>query len=140
VVSFYGTQGTGHKGTGHRTQGGEIVEKGYRKLQVWKKADALAKAVYAATTSFPKDDVFGVTSQLRRAALSVPVNIVEGSGRQGSKERKQFANIALGSLAETEYLLEFCRDIGYLSENVFAGVEFLRLETGRLLWGFYKSL
>ncbi|HAF96116.1 MAG: four helix bundle protein [Elusimicrobia bacterium GWC2_51_8] len=116
------------------------MEKGYKKLEVWKKADALAKAVYAATSSFPKDEVYGVTSQLRRAALSVPVNIVEGTGRQGNKELKQFANIALGSLAETEYLLEFCKDVGYLPEKVFAEVETLRCETGRLLWCFYKSL
>jgi len=116
------------------------VEKGYKKLEVWKKADALAKAVYAATASFPKDEAFGVTSQLRRAGLSVPVNIVEGSGRQGKKELKQFLNIALGSLAETEYPLEFCRDVGYLQEEVFTDVELLRAETGRILWGLYKSL
>ncbi len=104
------------------------------------KSDALAKAVYKETVRFPKDEIYGITNQLRRAVLSVPVNIVEGTGRQGRKELKHFANIALGSLAETEYLLEFCKDIGYLSEEDFSTLESLRRETGKLLWGFYKSL
>lgn len=117
-----------------------MESKGYKNLEVWKKADGLAKAVYKATADFPKDEMYGVTSQLRRAALSVPVNIVEGTGRQGRKELKQFANISLGSLAETEYLLEFCKDIGYLAEKEFLTLEELRAETGKLLWGFYKSL
>ncbi|MBI4655509.1 MAG: four helix bundle protein [Elusimicrobia bacterium] len=117
-----------------------MENKGYKNLEVWKKADALAKAVYKETVRFPKDEIYGITNQLRRAVLSVPVNIVEGTGRQGRKELKHFANIALGSLAETEYLLEFCKDIGYLSEEDFSTLESLRRETGKLLWGFYKSL
>ena len=117
-----------------------MEKKGYKNLEVWKKADVLVKEIYKATTDFPRDEVYGVTSQLRRSALSVPVNIVEGTGRQGRKELKQFANIALGSLAETEYLLEFCKDVGYLSEEAFLNLERLRFETGKLLWGFYNSL
>jgi len=117
-----------------------MEKKGYKNLEAWKKADALAKAVYKKTPDFPKDEIYGITSQLRRAALSVPVNIVEGTGRQSRKELKQFANIALGSLAETEYLLEFCKGIGYLGEEDFLELELLRQETGKLLWGFYKGL
>ena len=117
-----------------------MEKKGYKNLEAWKKADALAKAVYKKTLDFPKDEIYGITSQLRRAALSVPVNIVEGTGRQSRKELKQFANIALGSLAETEYLLEFCKGIGYLGEEDFLELELLRQETGKLLWGFYKGL
>ena len=117
-----------------------MEKKGYKNLEVWKKADALAKAIYKETLDFPKDEVYGITSQLRKAALSVPLNIVEGTGRQSKKELKQFANIALGSLAETEYLLEFCKDVGYLGEEDFLTLESLRRETGKLLWGFYKSL
>ncbi|MCG2726829.1 MAG: four helix bundle protein [Elusimicrobia bacterium] len=114
--------------------------KGYKKLDTWVKADALAKEVYKATANFPKDEIYGITSQLRIAALSVPVNIVEGTGRQGRKELKNFLNIALGSLAETEYLLEFCKDIGYLNEEKFFNLEQLRSDTGKLLWSFYKSV
>ncbi len=81
--------------------------KGYKKLFVWQKADELAYQVYLASKKFPRDEIYGITSQLRRAVLSVPTNLVEGSGRQGSGERKQFINIALGSLTEVEYLLSF---------------------------------
>ncbi len=84
-----------------------VEDKGYRKLLVWQKADEFAYQVYIVTKTFPKNEIYGVTSQLRRAALSVPMNIVEGYGRQGRNELKYFANIALGSLAEAEYLIDF---------------------------------
>ena len=115
-------------------------EVGYRKLLVWQKADELAVSVYQATKAFPGDEVYGITSQLRRAALSVPTNIVEGSGRQGNKELKQFSNVALGSLAEVEYLLGFCRRLGYLSEQHYQALEEKRQSVGGLLWNFYRSL
>ncbi len=116
------------------------MEKGYKKLIVWQKADELAYQTYLETKKFPKDEIYGITSQLRRAALSVPVNIVEGTGRQGKKELKQFANIALGSLAETEYLLEFCLRLKYLNNESYKKLENLRKNVGGLLWNFYKSL
>lgn len=116
------------------------MEKGYKKLRVWQKADELAYQVYLATKKFPKDEMYGMTSQLRRAALSVPTNIVEGMGRQSKNELRKFTAIALGSLAETEYLLEFCLRLSYLTEENYAKLENLRGETGGLLWNFYKSL
>jgi four helix bundle protein len=87
----------------------------YKDLNVWKRADDLALAVYGATKRFPKDEVYGLTSQLRRASLSVPTNIVEGYARKGDKELARFIGIAIGSLAETEYLLSFALRLGYLS-------------------------
>lgn len=78
------------------------MEKQYKKLLVWEKANELACKIYQETKQFPKEELYGITSQLRRAAVSIPTNIVEGSGRQNRKEFKQFVNIALGSLAETE--------------------------------------
>ncbi len=84
--------------------------------------------------------MYGMTSQLRRAAVSIPTNIVEGTGRQGKKELKQFINISLGSLAETEYLLEFCFQLKYLNKESYEKLERLRNETGGLLWKFYQSL
>ena len=114
-------------------------EKGYKKLIVWRKADELAYQVYLETKKFPKDEVYGITSQLRRAAFSVPTNIVEGSGRQGKNEMRQFVNIALGSLAETEYLLDFCFCLKYLDSENFNKLESLRSEVGGLLWNFYNS-
>lgn len=114
-------------------------EKGYKKLIVWRKADDLAYQVYLETKKFPKDEIYGITSQLRRAAFSVPTNIVEGTGRQGKNEMKQFTNIALGSLAETEYLLDFCLRLKYLNMESYNKLESLRKEVGGLLWNFYKS-
>jgi four helix bundle protein len=115
-------------------------EQGYKKLIVWQKADDLAYKIYIATKSFPKDELYGITSQLRRAALSVPTNLVEGTGRQGKSELRQFANIALGSLAEVTYLLDFSLKLGYLKEKDYEVLQDLREEVGRLLWKFYKSL
>ena len=80
---------------------------GYKKLNVWKKADELAYQVYIVTRTFHKEEIYALTSQLRRACLSVPTNIVERYGRQGRNELKYFVNIALGSLAEARYLLYF---------------------------------
>jgi four helix bundle protein len=115
-------------------------EVGYKKLIVWQKADELAYEVHLATKNFPKEEIYGITSQLRRAALSVPSNIVEGYGRQGKKELRQFVNIALGSLAEVRYLLDFCSRLKYLYPEQQKILEGLADEVGRLLWKFYKSL
>ena len=114
--------------------------KAYKKLIVWQRADELAYQIYQFTKQFPKEEMYGITSQLRRAAISVPTNIVEGTGRQGRKELKQFCNIALGSLAETEYLLEFSTRLGYLLPDDYKKLDYLRKETGSLLWRFFQSL
>jgi len=113
---------------------------GYKQLVVWQKADELAYQIYLATKAFPREELYGVTSQLRRAGLSIPTNIVEGYGRQGRRELRQFVNIALGSLAEVEYLLDFCLRLRYLSREKCNFLQDLRSEVGRLLWKFYKSL
>lgn len=118
----------------------ETNVKSYKKFSVWHEAHSLAKKIYEVTKQFPQEEQYGITSQLRRSALSVPCNIVEGSGRQGQKELKQFLNIALGSLLETEYLLEFAKDIGYLNENEYFEIEQLRNKVGSRLWNFYRVL
>ncbi len=117
-----------------------MEEKKYKKLIAWQKADELAFEVYLATKSFPKDEIYGLTSQLRRAAISVPTNIVEGTGRQGKKELKRFVAISLGSLAETDYLLQFSNRLEYLPDGKYSKLDKLRSETGSLVWGLYKSL
>ena len=118
----------------------EDVLTGYRKLRVWKLADASAHEVYRVTKGFPKEEQFGLVSQLRRAAISVAANLVEGQARKGRKELKQFVAMALGSLAEVEYLLEFSRAEGFLGEQDYLPAEGLRSQTGRLLWKLYESL
>ena len=115
-------------------------EYGYKKLLVWQKADELAYQVYLETKSFPKEELYGITSQLRRAALSIPTNLVVGAGRQGKRELRQFTNIALGSLAETQYLLDFSLRLNYLNKVRSEKLQELRMEAGKLLWRFYKSL
>ena len=116
-----------------------MEEKGYKKLILWQKADELAFQVYLETKTFPKEEIYGITSQLRRAVLSVPTNIVEGCGRQGKNELRQFINIALGSLSETEYLLDFSLRLKYLTVEEHKRLQDLRQEVGNLLWKFYKS-
>jgi four helix bundle protein len=113
---------------------------GYKKLNVWKKADELAFQIYIATKDFPPAEIYGITSQLRRAGLSVPTNIVEGYSRQGKKQLKHFVNIGMGSLGETRYLLDFSSRLGYLNRSQYISLEQLGSETGKLLWRFYESL
>lgn len=126
--------------TGERQTSAEGGTHGYRKLRVWHMADRLAHEVYRVTKDFLKSEQFGLVVQLRRAALSVPTNLAEGHARKGRREFKQFVGIALGSLAEVEYLLEFSREEGFLSGPVYRAVESTRQETGKLLWSFYESL
>jgi len=112
---------------------------GYRRLIVWQKADELAYSIFIETKHFPKEETYGLTSQLRRAALSIPTNIAEGSGRRNPNEFRQFVNIALGSLAEVEYLLSFCLRLNYLKEERYFEIESLRKFVGSLLCNLYKS-
>lgn len=111
----------------------------YRNLVVWQKADDLAYRVYQLTNGFPDAEKYGLTSQIRRAALSIPTNIVEGYGRKSQKELSRLLDISLGSLAELEYLLEFSKKLNY-SEQGFSDVEALIAEVGKLLWSFQKAL
>ena len=118
----------------------EQNSKGYRRLVVWQKAHALALHMYAVTREFPKDEMFGLTSQMRRSAVSVPANVVEGYARASSKEKNQFLHIARGSLAELEYYLDLTLDLGYISHKQHNELINLRNDTGRVLHGFIRSI
>jgi four helix bundle protein len=109
----------------------------YKNLIVWQKADELAFKVYQLTNTFPKEELFGLTSQIRRAVLSIPSNIVEGYSRKSKKELNRFIDIALGSLAEVEYLIEFSKKLGYIKKGI-DDIEKLITEVGKLLWSFQK--
>ncbi len=111
----------------------------YKNLIVFQKADELAFQIYKTTEKFPKSEAFGLTSQIRRAALSIPTNIVEGYTRKGKKELIQFVNIAYGSYAETEYLFNFSKRLGYFMTDT-SQIENLLSEVGKLLWSFSRSL
>lgn len=112
----------------------------WKKLEVWRLADELAVEVYRLTRDFPREEMYGLTSQLRRAALSVPTNVVEGYSRRGDKELVQFLNIGYGSLAEAKYLLHFARRLGYLDENTYGDVAHRYDALGRKFWAFYNSV
>ena len=88
----------------------------YKDLEIWKKGIVLVKQIYDITKPFPEEEKYGLTSQMRRSAISVPSNIAEGFRRKGQREFKQFLNIALGSLAELETQLVIATEVGYLSE------------------------
>ena len=87
----------------------------YTKIEAWRLADDLTVAVYEGTRAFPREEVYGLTSQLRRASYSVPANIAEGSSRESQRDYLHFLYIARGSLSETQYFLHLARRLGYLS-------------------------
>ena len=89
--------------------------KGHRDLLIWQEAMNLAKDVYARTGSFPREEMYGLTSQMRRAAVSVPSNIAEGAGRSSDKEFRQFLMIARGSLSELETQVILAQELGFLA-------------------------
>jgi len=86
----------------------------YTKIEAWKLADDLTVAIYERTRAFPREEMYGLTSQLRRASYSVPANIVEGSSRDSKKDYLHFLYIARGSLSETQYFIHLARRLGYL--------------------------
>lgn len=91
-------------------------------LNSWKEAHQLVVVVYKLTKEFPREEVFGLTSQMRRAAVSITSNIAEGFGRQGLKEKVQFYYLAQGSLTELKNQLFICKDVGYISEERLANL------------------
>jgi four helix bundle protein len=101
----------------------KIMLKSYRDLEVWNRAHAVVLEVYRLTNPFPRSEQFGVVSQLRRAAYSIPANIAEGFGRRSTRELLQFISVANGSLEELRYFLLLSRDLRYLSPVDFVNLE-----------------
>lgn len=115
-------------------------KKSFKKLIVWQKAYILVQMIYTHSHHFPSTESYGLTSQIRRAGVSVLANIAEGSERQHKKEFLQFLSVARGSLAEVETYLMLAKDLDYLNEKEFSSLEEQRRQVGRLLRGLYKSL
>ncbi|MFN3740618.1 MAG: four helix bundle protein [Thermodesulfovibrionales bacterium] len=111
----------------------------YKNLIVWQKAHSLALIIYKITEQFPRHEQYALTSQIRKAALSIPTNIVEGYNRKSKREFIHFIDISLGSLAEVEYLLEFSVDLGYIEKSQLDKIQPLIDEIGKLLWSLQKS-
>jgi four helix bundle protein len=112
----------------------------YERLAVWRGCHELAIEVYRATRPFPKHELYGLTSQARRASFSAPANIAEGSGKRGVGEFRRFLDIAIGSLTELSYTLYFCKEVGLLPEEAWIKLDDLRNRGGFLTWRLYKSL
>jgi four helix bundle protein len=113
---------------------------GFRDLVAWQKAYELAFLVYQLTKSFPRDEQYGLTSQMRRAAVSVAANIAEGYERQSRRDYLQFLRIARGSLGELETYLRLAIDLEYADHEAAAPVIARQDEVGRLLRGLMRSL
>lgn len=112
----------------------------YRKLMVWQKAHELVLALYAASRAFPDDERYGLTSQIRRAAASIPMNIAEGSGRDTGPDFRRFVYVAMGSANEVEYQLLLARDLSYVQRPVYDRLHGDLNEVKRMLTGLIQSI
>lgn len=112
----------------------------FRKLLVWQKSMSLTTKIYTNTKQFPKEELFGLTSQIRRSAISIPSNIAEGLGRDSNNELIRFLNIAVGSLFELQTQLEIAKNITYLNEEEFNNLYEDSREVERMLIAFLKKL
>src|SRR5882672_8930168 len=112
----------------------------FKNLKVWSKAHQLTLAVYQRTRTFPKDEIYGLTSQIRRASASIGANIAEGCGRRSDPELKRFVQIARGSANELEYHLLLARDLLFLTPDEFRNLEAKTMEVQRMLAALSQRL
>ncbi len=114
--------------------------KEFRRLTVWVKAHLLTMSVYKATAAFPKEETYGLRSQMRRCSSSVPANIAEGCGRTGNGEFHHFLNIAAGSAFELEYFLLLSRDLGFISTDAHESLACDTQEVQRMLGALLRKV
>ena len=112
----------------------------FRNLKVWEKAHQLTLKIYKQSRSFPKEELFGLTSQLRRAVSSIPTNIAEGTGRGSNTDFARFIQIAMGSACETEYLILLCTDLKYYSKGDYGNLLSEITEIKKMLTALLKKL
>ena len=116
------------------------MEKPYKKLDVWKTAMKVAQKTYQLTKTFPEEEKFGLVSQMRRAAVSIPCNIAEGAARQGKKEFKNFLSMAQGSLSELDTQVELSLLLGYLHDEDLKEIIVELVRVDKMLSGLIRSL
>jgi four helix bundle protein len=114
--------------------------KNFRDLKVWEKAHALVLACYEITKPFPREEIFGLVSQIRRAAASIPANIAEGCGRRGNAELHRFLQMAMGSASELEYHILLSKDLGYLNTDVYQRMQPQVEEVKRMLAALIRKV
>ncbi|HVX88813.1 MAG TPA: four helix bundle protein [Gemmatimonadales bacterium] len=112
----------------------------YERFEAWKLAHKLAIGVVKETAGWPKREWYGLAAQVRKASISVPSNIVEGSAKRGPAEFRRYVDIAIGSLAETEYQLRLAKELEFIPEQRWKALDDLVTETGKLLHGLARSL
>lgn len=112
--------------------------KSFKDLNAWKIGHELVLMVYKITTDFPREEIFGIISQMRRCAVSITSNIAEGFSRQSPKEKTQFYSTSLGSLTELDNQLTIARDIKYISENEYLKIMDKLVTTQKLICGLIK--
>src|SRR6185437_739704 len=112
----------------------------FRELQVWQRGMQLTAAVYRVSAGFPREEIYGLTGQIRRAAVSVPSNISEGQGRANCREFRQFLNIARGSNCEVQTQLEIARMLGFGKPELIDEADRLSHEVGRMIFALMGSL
>jgi four helix bundle protein len=114
--------------------------KDFKKLKVWEKAHRLTLSVYEASANFPREELYGLTSQIRRACASVPTNIAEGCGRSSDTDFARFLQISMGSASEVEYLLLLGRDLDFLVHEEYEELNSEVVEIKRMLASLIKTL
>jgi four helix bundle protein len=112
----------------------------FERFKAWRLAHRLALDVYEVSSGWPARERYGLVSQARRAALSIPSNIAEGTAKRGEREFGRHLDIALGSLSELTYLLRLCLDLEYMTIEQWTALEATRAETGKLPWGLYRRV
>ncbi|HET9840163.1 MAG TPA: four helix bundle protein [Candidatus Angelobacter sp.] len=112
----------------------------YRELQVWSKAHNLTLELYRVSRTFPREEIYGLTSQLRRAAVSIGANLAEGCGRRTSSELARFVRIAMGSASELDYHILLCRDLDFMSNDDFTSSTAKLTEIRKMLTSFLSSV
>ena len=114
--------------------------KDFRKLRVWEKAHKLTLDIYGVTSQFPTEERYGLTSQIRRASVSIPANIAEGCGRDSEGELLRFVRIAMGSSSELEYELILAHELGYLSDKEFNIIQNDLVAVRKMLNAFIQKI
>ena len=114
--------------------------KDFRQLKVWEKSHQLALTVYKVTAKFPKEELYGLTSQIRRSSMSIPTNIAEGCGKFTDADFARYLQIAMGSASETEYQLLLSHDLGFLSKTQYDQLNTDVTEIKRMLASLLKTI
>ena len=112
----------------------------FESLVVWQKSHELTLKIYEITKLFPREEIFGITSQIRRASYSIPANIVEGRKKSTTAHKLSFLGHSIGSLEEVKYFLLLSKDLGYITQTIYDEIFPLTEEIGRLLNGYEKFI